>query len=304
MPTAASALKNNTLSSLMARAPEGIVNAIRTARAKTGVDFAYLMEKAGAESNFNPAIKAKTSSATGLFQFIDSTWMQMVKNHGHKYGLGDLAAEIDNRGRVADKGLKKDILDLRKDPEIASFMAAEFASENEAHLKRTVGGDIGPTELYFAHFMGAGGASAFLKEMKHNPLAVGADIFPREASANRGVFYDPQTGQARTLGQIYERFDKKFSGSPAESAPSVPATETILAMKAKPVSDVFIPSQSLSRSPLFIDSHPAPARSLFTNMDRDVEPDTEAGWQIFPPSMYSRLSIAPSEMAFLAKLND
>ncbi|NQZ14295.1 MAG: transglycosylase SLT domain-containing protein [Alphaproteobacteria bacterium] len=208
MSAALKSLENNALAALSARAPSGIKNAIQTASAKTGVDFAYLMEKAAAESNFNPTVKAKTSSATGLFQFIDSTWMGMVKKHGAKYGID---ANQD----------KQSLLSLRKDPQIASYMAAEFAKGNKEHLEKTVGGNIRNTELYFAHFMGAGGASAFLNQLKQNPNAIGANIFPKEANANRNVFYDPKTSQPRSLQEIYNFFDKKFSNEsgPAESAP-------------------------------------------------------------------------------------
>jgi hypothetical protein len=198
MNNALKSLENNALAALSARAPTAIVNAIKTASAKTGVSFSYLMEKAAAESNFNPTIKAKTSSAAGLFQFIESTWMDMVERHGTKYGIDKTQS-------------KSDLLNLRKDPEIASLMAAEFAEGNKAHLERTIGGEIGNTELYFAHFMGAGGASAFLSQLKQNPLNIAADIFSKEARANKGVFYDSKTGAPKTLQQIYDFFDKKFS---------------------------------------------------------------------------------------------
>lgn len=198
MNNALKSLENNALAALSARAPTGIVNAIKTASAKTGVSFSYLMEKAAAESNFNPTIKAKTSSATGLFQFIESTWMDMVDKHGTKYGIDKTQS-------------KSELLNLRKDPEIASLMAAEFAEGNKAHLKQTIGGDIGNTELYFAHFMGAGGASAFLSQLKENPLNIAADIFPKEARANKGVFYNSKTGAPKTLQQVYDFFDNKFS---------------------------------------------------------------------------------------------
>ncbi|MEM9469937.1 MAG: transglycosylase SLT domain-containing protein [Pseudomonadota bacterium] len=198
MQAALKSIENNALAGLSARAPSNVLGAIKTASAKTGVDFAYLMEKASAESSFNPNAKAKTSSATGLFQFIESTWMGMVKKHGEKYGINP------------DQS-RQSLLNLRKDPALASFMAAEFAKGNKAHLEKTVGGNIGNTELYFAHFMGAGGASAFLSQLKKNPLGIGADLFPKEANANRNVFYDSKTGSARTLQEIYNFFDKKFA---------------------------------------------------------------------------------------------
>ena len=67
--------------------------------------------------------------------------------------------------------------------------------------------------------MGAGGASGFLNQLNKNPNATGADLFPKEARANRGVFYN-KAGTPRSLGQIYEFFDKKFSG---DSAPATMA---------------------------------------------------------------------------------
>ncbi len=195
-------LNNNALAALVNRAPAGITNAIKTASVKTGVSFAYLMDKAAAESSFNPDAKAKTSSATGLFQFIESTWMDMVDKHGAKHGIDTSQS-------------KSALLNLRKDPAIASVMAAEFAQDNKEYLHQNVGGDIGETEMYFAHFMGAGGATAFLNQLDKNPLSIGADLFPDAARANKNVFYDSQTGAPKTLQQIYDFFDKKFQTNDA-----------------------------------------------------------------------------------------
>jgi soluble lytic murein transglycosylase-like protein len=48
--------------------------ALAQASRPTGVDFAYLVAEASVESSLNPNAKAKTSSAAGLFQLIESTW--------------------------------------------------------------------------------------------------------------------------------------------------------------------------------------------------------------------------------------
>lgn len=212
-------INNSMIANMVRKAAPRVVSAIRQASARTGVDFAYLMEKAAAESSFNPAAKSKTSSATGLFQFIESTWMKMVKAHGAKYGLGGLADAIDEKGRVSDPETKQEILALRNDPEKAAALAAEYALENKHYLERAVdGGQVGPTELYLAHFLGAGGAAGFLNAMKENPLAPAADLMPKAARANRGVFYDKATGQPRTLAAVYDLFARKFQGSAATSA--------------------------------------------------------------------------------------
>ncbi len=191
-------IQNSALAPIAKGASKSVLNAIGQAAAKTGVDFAYLVQQAQAESNFNPTVKAKTSSATGLFQFIKSTWMNMIDQYGAKHG-------IDTKNMSRD-----DILNLRKDPKIASVMAAEFAGENEKFLNTHWGGEVGATELYFAHFLGAGGAASFLNARDENPHQPAAVIFPKAAKANHNVFYDKNTGRARSLDEVYGFFDQKF----------------------------------------------------------------------------------------------
>ncbi len=194
----ANTIGSKTLNSLTARAPNNVISAIKTASNRSGVDFSYLVQQAAAESSFNPHAKAKTSSATGLYQFIDSTWLSMVDKYGDKYGLD------------TDSLSKKEILNMRRDPKAASFMAAAFASENEKSLNNNWGGDVGATELYFAHFMGANGASSFLNARDENPMRPAADLFPRAARTNRNVFYDSNNGRAKSLEEVYRFFDNKF----------------------------------------------------------------------------------------------
>jgi len=176
-----------------------VINAISQASKSSGVDFSYMLNQAAAESNFDPDAKAKTSSATGLYQFIDSTWLNMVERYGDTYG-------IETQGKS-----KEEILDMRNDPETSSFMAAAFASENEKSLNNHWGGKIGATELYFAHFMGASGAASFLNARDESPMQNAADLFPRAALANRNVFYNSDTGKSRTLEEVYAFFDNKFN---------------------------------------------------------------------------------------------
>ena len=192
-------IQNQQLAALASKAGNKVTSAIQKASAETGVDFSYLMQQAQAESSFQTDVKAKTSSATGLFQFIDRTWIDMVQNHGEKYGIDTSAP-------------KSELLALRKDPEISSLMAGELASENSDVLKARLGQDfkVGPTELYFAHFMGAGKAAGFLDTLQQKPQAAAANLFPAEAKANHGVFYNAK-GQARSVGEIYAFFDKKFA---------------------------------------------------------------------------------------------
>lgn len=213
MNPSANILKNNNLAALSRHASAEVVGAIKNASARTGVDFAYLMEKAAAESSFRPEVQSKSSSATGLYQFIEKTWLSMVREHGDKYGLEDYADKISAKGTVSDAKTKKEILELRKDPELSALMAAEYAADNKRYLEDHVGGDIGAVEMYLAHFLGASGANGFLEAMKNNPLDTAADIFPKAARTNRNVFYDAKTGEPRTLAGVYDFFEKKFENS-------------------------------------------------------------------------------------------
>lgn len=225
MAVTGNTFNNNRLAQMMQKAGPGVTSAIQNASARTGVNFAYLMEKAAAESSFDAKAQSKTSSAAGLYQFIESTWLQMVRDHGDDYGLGEYAKHIDSKGHVDSKAMRKEILDLRKDPDKAACMAAEFAADNQRYMQDHLGADgkdIGSTELYLAHFMGAGGATAFLKAYHDNPLGAAADLFPQAARANRNVFYDSKTGQPRTLASVYDFFDKKFSNETG-----IPAIATV-----------------------------------------------------------------------------
>lgn len=215
---------SNDLTALASRAGAKITNAIQSASAKTGVGFSYLLQQANVESSFNSTAKAKGSSATGLYQFIDSTWLSMVKENGEKYGLGKYADKISDNGTVANRSVKKQILALRNNPEIASAMAAEYAADNKEYLQSTVGGDIGSTELYMAHFMGPGGAAKFLSKMQDNPNAIGTKSFAKEACSNPAVFYN-QNGKPRTLSEIYAFFDNKFQDDGTTTPAASPATQ-------------------------------------------------------------------------------
>ena len=61
-----------------------VVTALKNAAAATGSDFHYLLGTAIRESSLKANAQSNTSSAGGLFQFVDQTWLGLVKNHGAK----------------------------------------------------------------------------------------------------------------------------------------------------------------------------------------------------------------------------
>ena len=163
------------------------------ASARTGVSHHLLISTARRESALNPYARASTSSATGLFQFIDETWLLSVQRHGHKYGLSPLADQItvDGRGRamVASVALRREILALRYDARLSALLGAELIKDHDQRLGLLLRRRPTEGELYMAVFLGADGAIKLLRACEHTP-AMGANlIFPEAASANPAIFY-------------------------------------------------------------------------------------------------------------------
>lgn len=195
-----------------------VQSAIALASSRTGVDFDYLLGQAKLESGLNASARAGTSSATGLYQFLEQSWLAVVKKHGSEHGLGWAADAIGQSGGrfTVSAGARQAILNLRTDPTAASLMAAEHASDNKDALEASLNRPANGTDLYMAHFLGLGGATKFLKTMAASPQASGAALFPAAARANRGIFY-AANGQPRTVAQIYDRFADKLSAAGADT---------------------------------------------------------------------------------------
>jgi len=183
---------------------------------RTGVDYDYLMAQAQLESGMRPDAQAKTSSATGLYQFVEQTWLGLVKEKGAEYGVGWAQDAISKNSEghlsVANKSLKSNILELRKDPGLAANLAGEFAKDNSAYLEQRVGRKAESVDLYLAHFLGPAGATKFLKSMDQNPDAAAAPNFSRAARANRNIFYD-KSGNPHSFQDIRDRFEGKLSNA-------------------------------------------------------------------------------------------
>lgn len=192
-----------------------IYQAVADASEKTGVSFSYLLAKANTESAFDPNATSKSSTATGMYQFIERTWLDMVDKHGAEHGLEEMAQAITKKSDGSfhidgGKEMRKKILDLRKDPAVSSLMAAEYAGENKDYLTNHLKRDVSDTDLYLAHFLGAGGANKFLSALKSSPKASAADLLPEAAAANHSVFYG-KGGREKSVQEIYASFTKKMT---------------------------------------------------------------------------------------------
>jgi hypothetical protein len=209
---------SGAIDGLAQRATAAIAATVRDAAARTGVDFSYLMAQARVESGLNPHAKATTSSARGLYQFTNATWLETVRKHGADHGLGWAAQAIDSGAATAGSAARATILDLRDNAAAAALMAGEFAAENGAILEKKLGRAVGATDLYMAHFLGVGGASKFLATLATAPEAAAAGLLPAAAAANRGVFF-ARDGSARSVGEVYARFAGKLGAVAAAEQP-------------------------------------------------------------------------------------
>jgi hypothetical protein len=211
------------LSSQASAAANPVVAALQKAAAKTGSDFHYLLGTAMRESSLKPNAQSNSSSATGLFQFIDQTWLGLVKEHGAQHGLADQAAAItkqaDGRYR-ANADAKQDILALRKNPEVCALMAGEYAKSTGSTLRAGLGREVCGGELYAAHFLGPDAALKLIKLAGSNPDASAVAQFPQAAAANKSVFLNSD-GTAKTVRQVYDWAMRQPGATGTVRAPQV-----------------------------------------------------------------------------------
>ena len=195
-----------------------ITSAIQEAARTTGAGFDYLLKTALRESSFDASSKAITSSATGLFQFIDQTWLATVKEAGSQLGYGRYADQIVKTSSgnyvVPDATARNQVMKLRTDPTANAVMAGAFTQRNSTQLSKRLGREPTNGELYIAHVLGSGGAAKLISATTKTPQAKAADLFPGAARANRTIFYDKQGG-ARSVSQVYDVLSAKMNGTVA-----------------------------------------------------------------------------------------
>jgi hypothetical protein len=205
----------------------GVVEAaIQRASSATGVDFGYLMGAAKRESGYNPNARAKTSSATGLFQFLDQTWLSTLKQHGAKYGYARYADLIQKGPSghyyVSGSEARSTVMDLRLDPHASALMAGELAADHAAYLRGRVGREPTAGELYVAHVLGPQGSAKLIDAVRISPTVSAAALFPDAAASNRGIFY--HGGRAATVTEVYANLTAGPGNAPAQVAPAPEAS--------------------------------------------------------------------------------
>ena len=174
-------------------------------RSSTGASFEYLLTTAQIESNLNPAAQAPTSSAKGLYQFIDQTWLATMKEAGAVARARPLRRR-DRAGRRTAAttcpipAARSAIMNLRNDPDGERHDGRRFhAQQCRAACRR----DRPPADrrrtLYRA-FPRRRWRRQADRRGQHSPRRNAAAMFPQAAAANRSIFYDG-AGHARSVAR-------------------------------------------------------------------------------------------------------
>jgi hypothetical protein len=189
----------------------------------TDVDPAYLMALADKESSFLPDNKARTSSAEGLFQFVEGTWLQVLRRYGPKHGYAAEAEVIhlvEGRPAISDGKDRERILNLRSIPYLSALMAGEMVTTHREILAGKVARDPSFSELYMAHFLGVNGAGRFAALLSDTPDKSAPAAFPRAAKANRSLFFEKKEAArakakalsvAEVQGRVGAMIDKRVA---------------------------------------------------------------------------------------------
>jgi len=219
--------------------PAPVHRALRGAAESTGVGFEVLAAKAAIESGFQPAAQASTSSARGLFQFIDQTWLGVVQQHGASHGLAEEAAAITRSGgrlSVSDPATRNRILALRDNPEISARMGAEHLKDLSDRLAGATGRRPDVGELYLGHFLGVGGASKVMRAAAEDPAQSASALMPDAARANAALFRAAD-GQPLSVAQFIDGIRGKVGrvyGQLGLQAPAGPVSFGPTAAEAQP----------------------------------------------------------------------
>jgi hypothetical protein len=208
-----------------------VVSAIRDASARSGTNFDLMLASARLESGLDPSAQASTSSATGLFQFIDQTWLDAVRQYGPQHGLAPDAALVvrrDGRLTVDDPNARQRILDLRKNPDIASALAGDHLRGISDKLGLALGRPADATEVYLGHVLGSGGAAQLLQAVRTTPNQAAGDLVPAAARANPALF-DAPDGTPFTVTQFMQHLRDRVARAYAAQGAVMPVGPVNLA---------------------------------------------------------------------------
>lgn len=194
-----------------------VIKTIYKASLRTGVDFELLVLKARMESDFGQFNVAAGSSARGLFQYIEPTWLTLMHRYGAEMGYPHYAEAIKfSRGLpyVKNKYLKAEILALRHDQDASTLIKAYQVQEETDVIRGLKRGQrVTAADHYISHMLGLSLARELYDLRARNSvfaLALLDRADMREAAKlNRAFFYDGKTPLAAV--DVYKNFEQRVN---------------------------------------------------------------------------------------------
>lgn len=186
---------------------QGIRDLVTRIGADTGMDPSYLVRLAIRESALDPLARSNSSSAGGLFQFTEGTWLCAVRDFGGMASVPAITIRTDASGRcLIDNAVEKNlILDLRFDPVVSTRISAAVSLRNYRQFSAVFGQTPTWVDLYALHFFGVDTGLAFLRLNQTTPYVAASAISPAAARANPSIFYDSRN-RPRTVAELYRNF--------------------------------------------------------------------------------------------------
>jgi hypothetical protein len=228
----------------------GVHDELAKAAKLAGADPAAVMQIAGLESRFNPnaapiardqAKNTQTqhdgrkaiSTAHGLGQFLDSTWLETLRKHGGKYG-------IENASQLTEAQAKS----LRGNVSLQAAMLAEHTADN-ARMAKGITGAADPASVYALHNLGQTGGKRFLGALQKNPNAPLSAVLRPEEIANNPVLY----GDGRmTVQQAHQRMSTKLAGEARMPTAATAATAVTTASTSMPAMMAAAPMPRMTKA--------------------------------------------------------
>lgn len=183
-----------------AEAAPGTLGAILRDTGASADEMTVLRQIVAVESGGRANAQAASSSARGLGQFIESTWLTMIERY---------------RPDLMEGRTRNELLNLRDDPQLNADMTLAFMRENRSAL-RAAGLPDGPGETYLAHFMGVGGATRALRAPLDAPISTVMDA--KAIAANAGIRFNGRRFADFTVYDLRQWATAKMQGSTARTA--------------------------------------------------------------------------------------
>jgi len=185
--------------------PPAVMNAIQAAAHDSGVDADLLAAVAWRESRFDPKARNRSSSAKGLLQFTNATWLQMIRDYGSEYNEAGYANAIrkSKAGALVVSGshVRTAILKLRSDPVLSAKLAAENMRRERVALQDSVGRGVVPADLYLLHVLGPTGTIRFLNAVSQRPSEPSTKVIDWKVLRNAGLL--ARDDRAMTTSDTY-----------------------------------------------------------------------------------------------------